>query len=220
MKVTTSLLLFISVIGLSSCKSSLITSSGGYSDLSLTVNPSDYELKRLPELKSSTKQIVGIPLDKNVGLDHGYVNRYFSFSSAGTKDQNVAFYRAQPIITLVLTELPVLFLSRQLWRAQGFNTQTWETTHPYRGLAFMTFVLGSGVAAAYNNAVWDPSKRAIQRLNREVIEKNPEVDVFLNPKYSVKRTHGIFQSEATVTLNTLGATIKTDDKIEESPKKK
>jgi hypothetical protein len=200
------------LITLSGCRSTLNTGNGGYTDLSLTVNPSDYELVRLDEVKSNTKQIAGIPLDKNVGLDYGHVDRFYSFSSASTKNQGSAAYRLQPILTLAVLELPILYLSGQLWKVRGFdvdNNGNYRETHPLRGLAFMTFVIGSGISAAYNNALWDPSKRAIQRLNREIVDKNPDVDVFLNPKYKIERNQGIFQSEATVRLNAMGAKIET-----------
>jgi len=204
---------------LTSCRSTLNTGSGGYTDLSLAVNSSDYELVRLDEIKSNTKQIAGIPLDKNVGLDYGHVDRFFSFSSASSKNQGSAAYRLQPILTLAVIELPTLYLSGQLWKVRSYdydNNGNYRETHPYRGLAFMTFVIGSGISAAYNNAIWDPSKRAIQRLNREIVDKNPDVDVFLNPKYKIERNQGIFQSEATVRLNAMGAKIKTVD----NPKQK
>jgi hypothetical protein len=200
------------LITLSGCRSTLNTGNGGYTDLSLTVNPSDYELVRLEEIKSNTKQIAGIPLDKNVGLDYGHVDRFYSFSSASTKNQGSAAYRLQPILTLAVLELPILYLSGQLWKVRSYdfdNNGNYRETHPYRGLAFMTFVIGSGISAAYNNALWDPSKRAIQRLNREIVDKNPDVDVFLNPKYKIERNQGIFQSEATVRLNAMGAKIET-----------
>jgi len=197
------------LITLSGCRSTLNTGNGGYTDLSLTVNPSDYELVRLDEIKSNTKQIAGIPLDKNVGLDYGHVDRFYSFSSASTKNQGSAAYRLQPILTLAVLELPILYLSGQLWKVRSYDFDNNRETHPYRGLAFMTFVIGSGISAAHNNALWDPSKRAIQRLNREIVDKNPDVDVFLNPKYKIERNQGIFQSEATVRLNVMGAKIET-----------
>jgi len=200
---------------LTSCRSTLNTGSGGYTDLSLAVNSSDYELVRLDEIKSTTRQIAGVPLDKNVGLDFGHVDRFFSFSSASTKNQGSAAYRLQPILTLAILEIPTLNLSGQLWKVRSYefdNNNNYRETHPFRGLAFLTFVVGSGVSAAYNNALWDPSKRAIQRLNRQIVDKNPDVDVFLNPKYKIERNHGIFQSEATVKLNAMGAKIRTAER--------
>ena len=200
---------------LTSCRSTLNTGSGGYTDLSLAVNSSDYELVRLDEIKSTTRQIAGVPLDKNVGLDFGHVDRFFSFSSASTKNQGSAAYRLQPILTLAILEIPTLNLSGQLWKVRSYefdDNNNYRETHPFRGLAFLTFVVGSGVSAAYNNALWDPSKRAIQRLNRQIVDKNPDVDVFLNPKYKIERNHGIFQSEATVKLNAMGAKIRTAER--------
>lgn len=207
------LLLAAVLITLSGCRSTLSTGNGGYTDLSLTVNPSDYELVRLDEIKSSTKQIAGIPLDKNVGLDYGHVDRFFSFSSAGSKNSGSAAYRVQPILTLALIEIPTLFISGALWGVRSYtinpNNGNLVVRRPLGGLAFFTFVVGSGISAAYNNVIWDPSKRAIQRLNREIVDQNPDVDVFLNPKYTIERNQGIFQSEAKVRLNAMGAKIET-----------
>jgi hypothetical protein len=172
---------------ITSCTTSLISTSGGYSDVALNVNSDEFEIIRLKPVTSVSTQLFGIPFDENIGNNFGEVNRFYSFNGVGNK-------KWMPLATFVSLEvIPVtIFLggianSYTPWLAAG--------------------LISIPLAAAINNAMWSPVNRAKQRLNRKLIEENPDVDVFLNPKYKIENRWGFFSSESRVTLSAMGATI-------------
>ena len=173
---------------ITSCSSSFIAASGGYSDIALNINSDEFEITRLKPVNSVSAQIFGIPTDENIGNRAGKVDRFYSFNGIGTK-------KWMPVVTLTALEI-VPF--------------TWITVGAaYNSLGFLVAGLISGtLVPAINNAMWSPLSRAKQRLNRKLIEENPDIDVFLNPKYKIENRMGFFGSESRVTLSAMGATIK------------
>jgi hypothetical protein len=63
-----------------------------------------------------------------------------------------------------------------------------------------------------NNITWSGSalQNTSWNLNRQLLEENLDVDIFLNPKYEIEFKQGIFNQKAKVTAKVMGATIKTD----------
>ena len=53
----------------------------------------------------------------------------------------------------------------------------------------------------YNSA----NKLAIRKINARLIEENPKIDVFLNPKYNIDLKNKIWTQEATIKANVMGA---------------
>ena len=183
---------------ITSCSSSFITASGGYSDIALNINSDEFEIIRLKPVSSVSTQIFGIPIDGNIGNRTATVDRFYSFNEIGTK-------KWMPIATLAALELPALtvILSRESrYYIRYYNDYT----------LFFTGLISIPLAAAINNAMWSPISRAKQRLNRKLIEENPDIDVFLNPKYTIENSMGLFMSNSRVTLSAMGATIKKTNK--------
>ena len=69
------------------------------------------------------------------------------------------------------------------------------------------------VAGILNNASWSGAalQNASWNLNSALLEQNPNVDVFLNPKYDIQYEHGIFNQKAKVRARVMGATLLTND---------
>ena len=57
--------------------------------------------------------------------------------------------------------------------------------------------------AAYSNAAWN--------ANSELLEQNPDVDVFLNPKYDLVIKNGISSQKVDLRARVMGATLETDE---------
>jgi len=172
---------------ITSCSSSFIAASGGYSDIALNINSDEFEITRLKPVNSVSTQIFGIPTDDNIGNRAGKVDRFYSFNGIGTK-------KWMPVVTLTALEIiPVT------WTIVGSL---------YSPLIALSGLISGTLVAAINNAMWSPLSRAKQRLNRKLIEENPDIDVFLNPKYKIENRMGFFKSESRVTLSAMGATIK------------
>lgn len=192
-------LIIIGTFSFTSCYSSMITASGGYSDISLNVNSDEFEIVRLEPVVSVSTQIFGIPNDEPIGYDIGNVNRFYSFNSIGTK-------KWMPIASLAVIEIIPMSIS-----ITGFSLANYGSF--YTGVGFLGMGLAV-VAAGINNAIWSPLNRAKQRLNRKLIENNPNVDVFLNPKYTIDNKLGFFTSTSRVSLSAMGATIKKTNEKE------
>jgi len=47
-------------------------------------------------------------------------------------------------------------------------------------------------------------------MNRKLVQDNPNIDVFLNPKYEVDQRLGLFKSKTKVKGRVMGATLKTN----------
>ena len=176
---------------LNSCASNQLISNGAYSDISLNRNSSEYELSRLNEITSEGSSIFGIPMDKSVGNDYGMVVRFNGVNVSGTK-------RVLPILSLLATSI---VLGPTMSEILSLNDNTLGT------------VVALPVAGAINNLSWGQitsTSRAFQRFNRKLVQDNPNIDVFLNPKYEVDQRLGLFKSKTKVKGRVMGATLKTN----------
>jgi len=176
---------------LNSCASNQLISNGAYSDISLDRNSSEYELSRLNEINSEGSSIFGIPMDKSVGNDYGMVVRFNGVNVSGTK-------RVLPILSLLATSI---VLGPTMSEILSLNDNTLGT------------VVALPVAGAINNLSWGQitsTSRAFQRFNRKLVQDNPNIDVFLNPKYEVDQRLGLFKSKTKVKGRVMGATLKTN----------
>ena len=63
------------------------------------------------------------------------------------------------------------------------------------------------IAGTLNNLIFYKSAQdlAIRKMNARLIEENPEIDVFLNPKYNIDFKNKIWTQEATIKANVMGA---------------
>ncbi len=175
-------------------------SNGGYSDVSLNTNSDQFEIKRLKEVKSEGNAIFGIPFDKKVGNKSGMIVRFNGVNLLGSN-------RILPIITLVGLSIAGGSILNE---AVGYKS--WENGGGYKlGLAASS-ALALPVTGLINNQIWSFSAagRASQKLNRELVENNPTVDVFLNPKYSIDKKSSLWTQKAEISVKTMGATLKID----------
>tara|TARA_B100001287_G_C22379565_1_gene388136 strand:+ start:83 stop:628 length:546 start_codon:yes stop_codon:yes gene_type:complete len=176
---------------LGSCASNQLISNGAYSDISLNRNSDEYDLKRLNEINSTGSSIFGIPLDESIGNNYGMVVRFNGVNVSGTK-------RILPILSLLATTVA---LGPAIGDIIGIDDQALAT------------VAALPVAGMINNLTYgqiSSTSRAFQRFNRTLVEDNPDIDVFLNPKYQVKQEVGIFNSKTKVKGSVMGATLKTN----------
>ncbi len=182
---------FMMSLLLGSCASNQLISNGAYSDISLNRNSDEYDLKRLNEINSTGSSIFGIPLDESIGNNYGMVVRFNGVNVSGTK-------RILPILSLLATTVA---LGPAIGDIIGIDDQALAT------------VAALPVAGMINNLTYgqiSSTSRAFQRFNRTLVEDNPDIDVFLNPKYQVKQEVGIFNSKTKVKGSVMGATLKTN----------
>lgn len=189
-----------------SCASNALISNGGYSDVSLNQDPDQFEIKRLNEVKSKSSTLFGVPTDKNLGNKTGMVVRFNGINLFGAR-------RIVPALTLVgLTLITGAVLQEAIgykdyekWANSGFKGSQYRI--PYAA----STILAMPIAGALNNQWWGAYMsvgRSAQHLNRALVEKNQDVDVFLNPKYNINYKNGLWKTDATISLKAMGATLK------------
>jgi len=198
--------ILIAVIS-ASCGTNQLVSNGAYSDVSLTRNANEYEITRLKEITSEGKSIFGIPVDKKTGNKYGTVVRFNGVQLSGTK-------RLFPILSMVVLST---FTGKAIQGVFGYKTERYDNSSYYYpsseykiGLVPAT-IIGLPISGALNNLIWPESSmtRAFQKFNRQLVQDNPNTDVFLNPKYEITTKTGIWTSRTTVAGKVMGATIKT-----------
>jgi hypothetical protein len=196
-KISIKLLIFgLIPMFLFSCASNSLISNGAYSDISLNQDPDQFEIKRLNEVKSKGTTLFGVPIDKNLGNKTGMVVRFNGINLFGAK-------RIVPALTLVGLSIAT---GGVLQSAFGYSD-----SGGYKLPLAAASVLALPISGAINNQVWGSymaAGRSAQHLNRELVEKNQDVDVFLNPKYNINYKNGLWKTDANISLKAMGATLK------------
>ena len=190
-----------------SCASNQLISNGAYSDISLTRDSSQYDLQRLAEIKAEGKAVFGIPIGESDD-NYGMVVRFNGVNLSGTK-------KIFPILTLLATTFAV---GTAIQTTGGTNEDIYDEDgydNPnYGDQNFslpVSFIAAIPIAGIINNFIWGQSaatSRAFQKFNRKLLVDNPNIDVFLNPKYEVSQKIGIFNSQTNIKGKVMGAYLK------------
>ena len=182
-----------------SCSHQQFTGNGALSDVSLQRNSSEYEIKRLNEIEVSGKSFWGIPSNSyNANKNkQGMIVRFNGLELGRTP-------KILPILTMVGYSFGVGGLLQETF---GF-----KDNGDYKIGTVPSILLGLPIAGALNNITWSGSafSGATNELNYRLVTDNPNVDVFLNPKYSIDYKMGFWGQSATVKAKVMGATIKSN----------
>ncbi len=208
-KIILTLLSVIMLTSLIGCQSQYGISNGAYSDISLNRDSKEYSIKRLKEVNVESKALFGIPIDKSVNKKQGLIVRFNGINLTASK-------RFWPIVSMVGVSLATGMVIQGIAGTKEIdynNTNYYynDTSENKISLGVATLI-GIPIAGAINNQLWSSSlSRAAWELNNQLIEKNPEVDVFLNPKYDIDLKRGFWTQKAVIKAKVMGATIKTDN---------
>jgi hypothetical protein len=196
---------------LSSCSNQMYTGNGALSDVSLQRNSSEYEIKRLNEIEVSGKSFWGIPSNSyNANKNkRGMIVRFNGLELGRTP-------KILPILTMVGYTFGVSGVLQSAFGNKDITERSGNYTYTCDGcgdpkLGFVPSVLlALPVAGALNNFTWSGSafSGATNELNYRLVTDNPNVDVFLNPKYTIDYKMGFWKQSATVKAKVMGATIK------------
>lgn len=196
-----SITLLISVLfSFIGCSSYLQTANGAYSDISLTRDPDGYTVKRLAEVKETGKAFWGIPKN-NKNKKQGMIFRFNGINL----DQANGFW---PTLSMIgMSTFGSLTIA-------GIINPGWFYYEEYATLLLSTAIT-LPITGAINNAIWSNSayQTAAFNLNSKLLVQNPDVDVFLNPKYEVYKNNGLWSQEAKIKANVMGATIIVDEDL-------
>lgn len=208
-KIILTLLSVTMLTSLIGCQSQYGISNGAYSDISLNRDSKEYSIKRLKEVNVESKALFGIPIDKSVNKKQGMIVRFNGINLTASK-------RFWPIVSMVGVSLATGMVIQGIAGTKEIdynNTNYYynDTAENKISLGVATLI-GIPIAGAINNQIWSSSlSRAAWELNNQLIENNPEVDVFLNPKYDIDLKHGFWTQKAVIKAKVMGATIKTDN---------
>lgn len=189
-----------------SCSSLSSISNGGYSDLSLNKDSNEYELKRLKEIQAEGTAFFGIPMkaDKKQGT-------IFRLNGINIGKSN----QIGPILTMLVYTAVTGFAVNGIAGSKLQPIDNFGSFEEKDNLGLLpSFAIAIPIAGIINNATWSGSalQNASWNLNSRLVDENPDVDVFLNPKYEVEYNQGIFNQRAKIRANVMGAIIKTENK--------
>lgn len=199
--------LFIITVSLS-CSNKVITNGGGFTDVSLNRNSSEYDIKRIGPVNVSENAFWGIPQNKiftsrnNLGI----VYRFQGYNK-------LKLPKIIPILSLAATSL-------------AFGTIIVDSgllgdisVDDYTKFTLIGSILSLPITGAVNNLMWSNSalNNSFHYLNYKLINENPEIDVFSNPKYIINNRLGFWGQRADVELNLLGSRIRTERIIIQKP---
>ena len=90
----------------------------------------------------------------------------------------------------------------------GWNSE--EATHNINSLIDnrpSSFLIALPIAGALNNLTYPQAASSVasMNLNRKLIQQNPDIDVFLNPKYDISFNNGFWTQKALIIGNVIGA---------------
>lgn len=206
MKKKSSIILLISIIiSLNSCNSSAKITNGGYSNLSINLDSENYEISRLEEIEETGGAVFGIPTKTN--KTSGWV---FRFNGIEVNKTN----RLIPTLSLIFNTAVISYGVNEIIKKPTYTYNmagvVYNTT--YENKYALSLLIGFPIAGAFNNLIFSNTATSVAafNLNSNLIQKNPEIDVFLNPKYEIEYKQGIWGQEAKIKANVMGAKIKSN----------
>lgn len=204
-KIISTFLTITLVTSLIGCQSQYGISNGAYSDISLNRDSKEYSIKRLKEANIESKAVFGIPIDKSVNKKQGLIVRFNGINLTASK-------RFWPIVSMVGVSLATGMAIQGIAGTKEIDDVNYYDTAENKLSLGVATLIGIPIAGAINNQIWSSSlSRAAWELNNQLIDQNPEVDVFLNPKYDIDLKHGFWTQKAVIKAKVMGATIKTDN---------
>lgn len=200
------LLLLAAVFTFSSCTTSRGIANGAYSDISLVRDSDSYQLKRLQEVKSESRAIFGIPLG-SAAQKEGVIVRFNGINVSAQK-------KFWPIVSMVALSVATGSIVNEVAGHKTEDTEwgSYETNEYKLGLA-LSSLIAVPIAGAINNQLWSDAaySNAAWNANSTLLKQNPEIDIFLNPRYDLEIRNGLWSQKVELRARVMGATIETDE---------
>ena len=197
-------LLCLAIALLTSCNQYIKSGIAGSTDVSLTRNSDEYTIKRLKPIELEGSSLFGIP--------------GFGTNNKNKNKTGMVFKLNGFTIGSVPRILPILsFLSTSV--ASGLLVQSiGGTVNDYQSNRFgqykinfpIAMLIGVPVGGMINNLVWSGSATSglTNQMYYRLVDENPDVDIFTNPKYKIDYKLGVFNQKATIRADVMGATLK------------
>ncbi len=206
MKKSFGIFVLAAVTLLTSCSRQMYTGNGALSDVSLQRNSSEYDIKRLNEIEVSGKSFWGIPSNNyNASKNkNGVIVRFNGLELKGKTPKIL------PILTMVGYTFGVSGVLQEIVGRKQVGDGYYSMEGDYKLGTVPALLLALPVAGALNNFTWSGNSYAgaSDELNTRLLTENPNVDIFLNPKYTIDYKMGFWRQSANVKAKVMGATIK------------
>jgi hypothetical protein len=219
-KLIFSIFLVLCALSFTSCNRYIKSGMGGSTDVTLNRNSDEYTIKRLKPIEMDGKALFGIPglgennrnrnkgglIFKFNGIELGRTPRFLpiltmaGFSFAYTSlTQSLIKKDYDKMINSNGTIKKTLFFNNDVY-SENFG----RLKFPFAAL------LGVPIAGATNNLLWSGNAASglTNQMYYRLVDENPDVDIFTNPKYTIDYKQGIFKQSATIKANVMGATLK------------
>ncbi len=197
----------LAIFALTSCSRQLYTGNGAYSDVSLQRNSSEYDIKRLNEIEVSGKSFWGIPSNNYNSNKNkkGMIVRFNGVELGRTP-------KILPILTMAAYTYGVGGILQSAFgnKDEKIGNYTCAGCGDPKLGTVPSLLLALPISGAINNFTWSGAafSGATNELNYRLVTDNPNVDVFLNPKYTIDYQIGLWRQSANVKAKVMGATIK------------
>jgi hypothetical protein len=218
----TLLMVLFAAFAMIGCNKYIKSGIGGSTDVMLNRNSDEYTIKRLKTIEMDGKALFGIPgvgsnnknqnkgglIFKFNGIEIGKTPRFLPILTAlglgygfTTLTQSVIKRNEANMYEYDQWGFPILKKSL-LFNSRGANVGQLRT--PF------AMLIGVPVAGMVNNLLWEGSAASglTNQMYYKLVDENPEVDIFTNPKYKIDYKHGLFNQKATIRADVMGATIK------------
>jgi hypothetical protein len=170
---------------LGSCASQHSASNLSFVDVSLNYDSEDFDIVELKPVKRSASSFVGISAndESSAQLDRST----YAVGNATSLGSATFIGGAFPIMITAFT--------------YAENTD---------GRSIIFGLVSTALWGVYNDVVWSNTvkNKAIERCNYSLVERYPDIDAFINPKYEISWSKGFATTTCRVTLTAQGVVLK------------
>jgi hypothetical protein len=197
-------LLCLAITFLTSCNQYIKSGIAGSTDVTLTRNSDEYTIKRLKPIELEGSSLFGIP---GFGTNNRNKNKTgMVFKLNGFTIGSVP--RILPILSFISTSVASGILVQSI----GGTVDNYQSNRfgQYKINFPIAMLIGVPVGGMINNLVWSGSATSglTNQMYYRLVDENPDVDIFTNPKYKIDYKLGVFNQKATIRADVMGATLK------------
>jgi len=204
MKLTQIALLCLAIVLLPSCSQYIKSGMAGSTDVTLNRNSDEYTIKRLKPVELEGSSLFGIP-------GFGTNNKNKNKTGMIFKLNGFTIGRV-PRILPILSFVSMSVASGVLIQSIGGTVDNYQSNRygQYKINFPVAMLLGVPVGGVVNNLVWSGSATSglTNQMYYRLVDENPDVDIFTNPKYKIDYKLGVFGQKATIRADVMGATLK------------
>ncbi len=195
----------LSMLSISSCSKYMQSGNGGFSDVSLNRNSDEYSIKRLKTIELDGDAVCGIP-----GLLGSKNNKNKNKTGMIFRFNGIEIGRT-PRILPILTMIGFTgFYSNLVQQIGGKKVDNYGYNEKNKIPTGASLLIGLPFAGVSNNLLWNgiAASGLTNQMYYKLVDENPDVDVFINPKYKVDYKLHFFTQNAKVKADVTGATLK------------